>query len=193
MYELREISQQRDRIGYMNLNLCCPCSALLNSVLRLPVISVLRRLLFKARIHNVKEVHLCIVTERIGCSLRYYRSSAPQSSRLLPNSPLRCQLRLAFCHHAMPCETHPYLSVLRIYSKPCAGSSSCCSYLTGKTRGSPTHAYCWERLSGCAGTPTCQVTEPRERLSGSDGRTRSAVSRSRVRNRSHAERSGSRR
>lgn len=45
---------------------------------------------------------------RIGCSLRYYRSSAPQSSRLLPNSPLRCQLRLAFCHHAMPCETHPY-------------------------------------------------------------------------------------
>ena len=52
MYELREISQQRDRIGYMNLNLCCPCSALLNSVLRLPVISVLRRLLFKARIHK---------------------------------------------------------------------------------------------------------------------------------------------
>ena len=54
-------------------------------------------------------------------------------------------------------------------------------------------AYCWERLSGCAGTPTCPVTVPRERLSGSDGRMRSAGNRSRVRSRSLAERSGSRR
>ena len=191
MYELREISQQRDRIGYMNLNLCCPCSALLNSVLRLPVISVLRRLLFKARIHKGSPpVHRYRKNRVQPTVLSQLRAAELSLAAELPAQMSTSSRLLPSCH-AMRNSSIPI--VLRIYSKPCAGSSSCCSYLTGKTRGSPTHAYCWERLSGCAGTPTCPVTVPRERLSGSDGRTRSAVSRSRVRNRSHAERSGSRR